>query len=123
MTFILPREEPGEVGVYTDNKAILGGWNEGPKINHGSLGDLCGICWDLYQVCKDRGWTIRLHKLKFHATPEQMAQGLSSPDLNEGNDIADHWAGKGAAIHGISEQDPKCCPGLMVWHGLFKTDC
>lgn len=105
LTFLVPLEEAGTIDVYTDNKAVFNGWHAGPKVSHGNLGDLWSLCWDLDRVVRDRGWTIRLHKVKSHATEEQMAQGLSSPELKEGNDLADHWAGKAAAYHSITEQE------------------
>jgi len=111
LTFLIPLEEVGTLDVYTDNKAVFDGWNIGPKISHGNLGDLWSLCWDLYDVVKERGWNIALHKVKSHATDEHMALGPSTPELKEGNDLADHWAGEAAAYLAITEQEQE----LLSW--------
>lgn len=55
LTFLIPLEGSGALDVYTDNKAVYNVWHKGPRVCHGSLGDLWSICWDLTAVIQQRG--------------------------------------------------------------------
>ena len=47
----------------------------------------------------EKGWNIQPPKIKAHATEEMLEQGVVSPEHAHGNELADHWAGKGAEIN------------------------
>ena len=53
---------------------------------------------------RQKNIAVQLLKVKSHATVEQMELGLFSPEFKFGNDRADHFAGLGADINELANE-------------------
>jgi len=93
----------GSIIIHTDAKIVLDGVNKGPKVKHGENGDLWEELWDVYQELVDKGWIYNILKVKAHTTHDDVISGKISKYDQDGNGIADNWAGKGADINQIPD--------------------
>ena len=59
--------------------------------------------WEIIDALRERGYTIRVHKVKAHTTEVDIANGIITHEHRKGNDIANHWGGKRAEINQLSE--------------------
>ena len=109
-TAVLPT--PAPLTVISDNKAVVDGFNKGPRApdspSHSNMGDLWERFWAIYDIAQQAGWTIQVQKIKSHTLEQDFNE--HPIDLEEmpmehriGNSRADRWADYAASTVACSE--------------------
>jgi hypothetical protein len=97
LLFLFGRDDPTEIKVVTDNKAVYDGYSKGRRGKSGHCDDLWDIVWPLYDKIVDRGWTVILYKIKSHTDFRKMLKEEIPYDFFCANAAADKWADQAAA--------------------------
>ena len=61
------------------------------------------MIWEQYSILTAAGCKVSVHKVAAHAVEKGIVQ---DPFLTAGNELADHFAGTGAAIHSVEDLQP-----------------
>ena len=52
---------PCSVHIYSDNKAVVDGYNAGQRMGHGNMDDLWEPFWAIHSLVSQQGWIINVH--------------------------------------------------------------
>ena len=107
-TAVLPT--PAPLLIISDNKAVVDGFNKGPRApespSHSNMGDLWERFWAIHAIAQRAGWTFQVQKIKSHTLEHDFNE--YPLDLDEmpmehriGNSRADRWAGPQASQSGL----------------------
>ena len=66
ITFLGVVDVPCEIVIYSDNKAVVDGYNSGPREGHGNMDDLWEQYWAIHSIIAPQGWHIDVGKIKAH---------------------------------------------------------
>ena len=96
-------EEPFDTAIWTDSAVVMKAFAKGPNTRHGPNGEIWDMIWENFSILATAGCRVSVHKVAAHAVEKGIAQ---DPFLTAGNELADHFAGVGAASHSVEELQP-----------------
>ena len=90
--------------IYSDSEVVCRAFAKGPSTRNGPNGEIWDLIWAQHSKLSSKGCNIRLHKVKAHAVEKGLQQDTV---LSAGNEIADLYAGYGAAAHELDENESR----------------
>ena len=113
VTFLGIAPGPCTIHIYSDNVAVVDGYNVGRRVGHGNMDDLWEPFWAIHSRVTSGGWIIKVHKVKAHTldTPikcdPEYGYDVMPHEIRIGNSRADFWADHAAEIASVYGRTPK----------------